>query len=253
MVATLERRKVQIDPILHRYFDEEDRTYISVTQLIGIFTPEFNKMFWAKREAQKRGVKVSKVLGEWETKSKESCDHGTDVHQTIENIRDISEEELHPKLTPIKALIERLDLVSTKVHHEKIVYHPDYMVAGMVDLFVRQGKEVHIYDWKTNKDDLKFEAGYYKKENGVKTDVWVKKDDRMLGPLAHLQHCKGVIYTLQISLYAYILECWGYTFTSGRIIQIRDDQKNKTYKLMYLRDEAIAMLEYIKEHKHLIN
>lgn len=252
MTDTLEKKEVKMDPILHRYSDQEDNTYISATQLIGIFTPEFNSLFWAKKKATERGVKVEVILKEWEATTKQSCDFGTDIHSIIENISDISEAELSPKLTPIKRLIEVFELTSNKVHHEKIVYHPEYRVAGTMDLLIIQGKEIIIYDWKTNKDEIKFESGYYKKENGIPTTTFIKKDDRMLGPLAHLQHCKGVIYSLQISLYAYILECWGYHFSYGKIIHIRREKNNKSYKVMYLRDEVIAMLEYLKENQNLL-
>ena len=253
-MVTLQKRNVRLDHDSHRYYDENDNTYLSVTQLINIFTPEFDGAFWAHKKAKETGMKPSAVLKEWEKNKNFSCDHGTSVHYDIEHIND-TDVELSPKLTPIKALIDRLSLFSSELKHEVILYHPEYMVAGTADLVCisidEQGRKCFkIYDWKTNNEEIKFEAGYFKKENGVKTDVFVKKDERLLGPLSHLQNCKGVRYALQISIYALIMEDWGMHFENGKIIQIfKDDKPNQSYDVPYLKDEARAMLEYYKKNR----
>ena len=129
-----------------------------------------------------------------------------------------------------------------------------------------------ILDWKTNKDPLKFTPGYYKKEwnadrtKKVKTGQWVPKNDRLLHPLSNVPYCKGMIYTLQLSMYAFMCELWGYEVAGIVLCHIRpeldenkepryeivDGQKQRVemppefYKIDYLREEVYTLLEYHK-------
>jgi len=101
------------------------------------------------------------------------------------------------------------------IYAEKRVYHSKYRVAGTIDILLVKDKQFIILDWKTNKKELKFEEGYYKKvwnkERTVKieTDEFVNTNKGLKFPLEHLPACKGSTYTLQLSLYALIVESWG--------------------------------------------
>lgn len=67
-----------------------------------------------------------------------------------------------------------------------------------------------ILDWKTNRDGLQFESGYYKKDKTTKpaqkTNVWIPKNNFMLPPLNSLPDCNGSHYTMQLSIYAKMVE-----------------------------------------------
>jgi hypothetical protein len=149
------------------------------------------------------------------------------------------------------------------------VYNPDYLIAGTIDLLFVKGKHIYIMDWKTNRKELKFKAGYYKKEwnanrsKKIETDIFIPTNDKLLHPLSHLPACKGIIYTLQISLYLYLCELWGYEYAGSVLCQIRpkvDDNKEVIYlpdgdyeeheptffNLAYMRNEIQTLLNWHK-------
>jgi len=135
------------------------------------------------------------------------------------------------------------------IYAEKKVYIDKYEVSGMIDCLIVKGKNFIILDWKTNKDIIHFKSGYYKKENiggkWVKGTKWLEKSKYLLYPLNHLEECKGNIYTLQLSLYAYMFESWGYKLLDNGlfIFHMRPNRRPKMIPINYLRDEVIKMLE----------
>ena len=137
---------------------------------------------------------------------------------------------------------------------EKKLYTSYYMIAGMIDVLIIKGKLFRILDWKSNEDEMKFVSGFYKKVqdaegNWVRGIEWVDKDDRLKKPLDNLQACKGILYSLQLSLYAFIMELWGYTLdntdNSGlEICHIRPHVKPYMIKIKYYKQDIRNMLEY---------
>jgi hypothetical protein len=201
---------------------------------------------------------ASEVNINWKRIAEEACSYGTEKHNEIESgieslytsskkdeviadralqIHDnlplnkinseklISELSIHPK---IKQLLENLVNKGYTLYAEHRVYSYDHLVSGTIDLLcINDKKEFIIVDWKTNKDEIKFESGYYKKEwnatrtEKVKTNKWIKTNTRLLVPFEHLFDCKGNIYGLQLALYARICELWGYTFKGSCLVHIR--------------------------------
>lgn len=148
----------------------------------------------------------------------------------------------------------------------------DYLLSGTIDVLCIRDTDFVILDWKTNRDGLKFKSGYFKKDKTVTpnqlTDVWVDKDERMLPPVAHLQNCNGNHYTLQLSLYAIMVEmilgipCTGLglchigsPFIKNAYGQPWRDHNNQYpidpngvetvqwFRINYLRNEALDMLK----------
>lgn len=148
----------------------------------------------------------------------------------------------------------------------------DYLLSGTIDVLCIRDTDFVILDWKTNRDGLKFKSGYFKKDKTVTpnqlTDVWVDKDERMLPPVAHLQNCNGNHYTLQLSLYAIMVEmilgipCTGLglchigsPFIKNTYGQPWRDHNNQYpidpngvetvqwFRINYLRNEALDMLK----------
>ena len=78
------------------------------------------------------------------------------------------------------------------IRTEFIVYDEEYMIGGMVDvLFYNVKKGIfELYDWKTNKE-YAFES---------------KPPEYLKGKLFMLEECEHTIYSLQLSLYKYIIE-----------------------------------------------
>ena len=44
-----------------------------------------------------------------------------------------------------------------EIYAEIGVYHPEYLISGLVDILFVKGDEFFILDWKTNKAPIRFE------------------------------------------------------------------------------------------------
>lgn len=140
------------------------------------------------------------------------------------------------------------------LYAEKRVYSTTYQIAGMIDVLIVNPytKQFAILDWKTNKDKMHFRSGYYKKRKmpdgtWVRTDDYVTKHQPLLYPVAHLEECKGIIYSLQLSLYAYIMELWDYKLANGLVIcHIRPGLRPEFINIDYKKNEIISILKHHK-------
>lgn len=232
----------------HKYTDSLGREYLSVTTLIGDYYPHFDEEYWAHKKAIEQGKTAAQIKAEWTRIKNEACDRGTAKHNGLEDaikitsrfkdaIKYLEQTETGrcitvadiPNLIPKPLDIEEFKK-ATENKYEEIyrvfdfyldrgytiyseigMFLPPYLVSGTIDILCYRPQDFVILDWKTNRDGLKFEAGYYKKDKNTVpnqlTNRWVHKKEYMLPPLAHLENCNGMHYTMQLSLYAYGVEC----------------------------------------------
>lgn len=327
--------KLFFDPVEHKYTDDENNVYTSVTTLIGKYEPPYPSQYWAVYRALdqtgfrlvpspetqtikvvgKNGITLNtnaqalfkfiqegkivtkktplEIQTEWEKEAEEACLIGTEKHDYLEEcinkfyaetktevnktddtnstaskgfkfkIKTIKELDDSPlKLTDpeIYNLLVRYLKNGFTLYAEKRVYSYFYKVSGTIDVLAIKGKEFVIIDWKTNKHELKFNSGYYKKTwnadrtEKVKTKTWVSTSAKMLKPIHHLPHCKGTVYSLQLSIYAHLVERWGYTCTGlvlCHLLKVRNPRKkNKFYSISYHKKEAISMLDDNKDRSN---
>jgi hypothetical protein len=121
---------------------------------------------------------------------------------------------------------------------------------------------VHITDYKTNKE-IKTE-GYVN---------WQGERSKMLPPVSHLDDCNLNHYSLQLSLYLYMILKHNPKLTPGNLIihhilfeeQGSDKWNNPIpaldsnndpivrevvpYHLLYMKDEVIAMLKWLENNR----
>lgn len=123
------------------------------------------------------------------------------------------------------------------------VYHLALLVSGKIDLIAVKGKEFIIIDWKTNKDDIRYEAGYFEKDlNDVTTNNFILTNKYMKFPLHFLPDSTGVHYNLQVSGYAWLMEQFGFINLGNLIYQIREIPGGLVEKV-----DTITMSDY-KRH-----
>lgn len=125
-----------------------------------------------------------------------------------------------------------------KVYAEIGVYSAEYLISGLIDLLLvdHNNKTFKILDWKTNIDDLNYKAGYFVKDGqGRRTTTFKETNEYFKAPLAHLQASSGNAYSLQLSLYAYLVEMWGFTFDGLILAHIRDHKYT---------EESVTKLKY---------
>lgn len=147
----------------------------------------------------------------------------------------------------IKGLIN----LGYKLYAEIGVYESRYLISGMIDLLVVKDNNFLIIDWKTNKSPIRFEAGYFKKDHNrnIIESEFIEKTDKMLFPIKHLADSVGNHYTLQLSLYAYLVESFGFKCLGLLLFHIKTEMvDNKevtnvyTHKMEYKKDDISNLL-----------
>lgn len=101
---------------------------------------------------------------------------------------------------------------AVKVYSEQLVWIDEYKVAGTADLIIEHNDyEFSVGDFKTNKS----------------IDFFNKFGQHLLNPISHLSDCNYNIYSLQLSLYAYL-----FSLKSGKkcrklfLMHLKDDKWN---------------------------
>ena len=308
----------------HKYTDSNGNEYISTTTIIGNYAPKFDEKFWAHKKAKEQGVSEKEILRQWARIKNEACDRGTNKHNALEDaIKENSKfknaikylEQVSgrcitvadiPNMIPTPLDVEKFkaatnykykpiydvfDFYTNKgyiIYSEIGVFDPYLLISGTIDILCYKPEQFVILDWKTNRDGLKFESGYYVKDKTTVpnqlTDEWVRTKNKMLPPLNHLDECNGSHYTMQLSIYARLVErilgipCVGLGLCHigsafilnkyGQPLRDKDgyhvdetkDDIVIWYKINYLRNEADAIFrdrevllrsEYIKQETQL--
>ena len=236
------------DEPTHKYTDSLGNSYISVTTMIhDNYTPKFDKKYWLRKKSRELGISSKELERQWQAITDEACSRGTATHNGIEDaikensmfknaIQYLNQVESGRCITvaDIPNLIPRpLDLdkfkEATNNKYQKIydvfdfyinkgytIYSEigafliDYLISGTIDILCIKEDRFVILDWKTNRNGLQFEAGYFKKDKSTTpaqlTNQYIVKDEKMLPPLSHLDNCNGVHYSLQLSTYARMVE-----------------------------------------------
>lgn len=292
----------------HKYTDTLGNEYRSVTTLIADYYNHFDADYWAHKKAREQGKSEKQIRAEWDRIKDEACERGTSTHNGIEDaIKSVSKfkeaikylEEVKsgrcitiadiPNLIPRPLDVEEFKVATNNKYPEiyrvfdfytergYVIYSEigafliDYLISGTIDIFCYRPTDFVILDWKTNRDGLKFEAGYYKKDKSTipnqLTNEWIKKKQNMLPPLNHLDDCNGMHYTMQLSLYAIMAEiildipCVGLGLchigspwvlnkygqplrdSEGYHINPNGEETVKWFKIQYLKNEAKALLK----------
>lgn len=292
----------------HKYNDTLGNEYLSVTTLIHNYVNKFDEKYWLRKKAKEQGVSEKEIKKQWDRIKDESCKRGTAKHNGIEDaIKDVSQFKDAikyltmvesgrcvtvadiPNLIPKPLDVERFkEATGNKyeeiyrvfdfyiqrgytIYSEIALFLMDYLISGTIDILCIRDNDFVILDWKTNRDGLKFESGYYKKDKTTipnqLTNEWVATDKRMLPPLSHMQDCNGNHYTMQLSLYAigvemilgipcvglglcHIGSAWklnryGQPFRDVDGYHVDPDKPDTVnwYRIDYRRNEALAMLK----------
>lgn len=292
----------------HKYTDSNGNEYISTTTIIGNYAPKFDSKYWAHKKAKELGCSEQEIIRQWDAIKDEACRRGTNTHNGIEDaIKDVSKFKEAIKyleqaesgrcitVADIPYLnIKPLDVNKFKeatnnkyeeiykvfqwyvdrnytIYSEIGVFDPELLISGTIDILCIRDTDFVILDWKTNRDGLKFESGYYQKDKTTNppqlTNLWVSKKQCMLPPLNHLPECNGSHYTMQLSIYArlverileipcvglglchigspFVLNKYGQPFRDkdGYHIDENGEDTITWYRINYLRNEADAIFK----------
>lgn len=209
----------------HKYTNSSGREYTSVTTLIGQFENEFDSLKEATACAQRgsyikgykyEGMSVSEILTLWKKINKDSLIKGNKYHDAKELDVLYSGQKLIKPLNGkyelfkgYQPFIKLYELEAGITYPELRVFIDAIEIAGHVDVVeVTDRYVVNIKDYKTNKNEL--------------TKV-AYNDKKMKAPLDFLPDTNYFHYCLQLNLYAWMLEYYGYTVGTIEILHKRFD------------------------------
>lgn len=190
----------------HTYRDNLGSRYVSGTSFIKPFFPKFDAIAVSKKCAGGNnplytGRDPKEIRKEWLVEGKRGSSEGDNTHEYAEGIVSSWSPDQLP--LPISArcelLFKQVDKIATWlllkykfIEAEKVIFSPSLGIAGMVDIifFDPATQEILILDWKTNKNPL------------TTTNIWQSG----FAPIDHLQETDINKYSLQLSLYQYIIE-----------------------------------------------
>jgi len=281
--------KIYFNEADHKYTDDNGTTYTSVTTVVGKYGNEFDSRKTAlacevagknpssSKYEKYKGKSAEQILAEWDKNRDDACEKGTLKHLFIEEallscashekfedrmftIEDIKpdlgvldiqkfEEIMSDRFPKIYKTIKVLHSQGFRFFPELVVFNKEYKISGTIDLFVVKDDKFLIIDWKTNRDEIRFECGYFEKDgDGNRSGRFVEDKKKMKGPLFFVPDSTGNHYTLQVSGYAWIAEQFGYSnINQNMIFQIRDIEESEVvniYKLKDMRDLAQKMFKH---------
>ncbi len=248
--------------------------WISVTGLVAAFKQSFDPVAQSKKSSVnsrskwfaippeeiqrvwKQESQRSNVLGDWYHGEQEKQVCANDKLEGLQVIKPIYIGD--DKLAPTQTLIEG-------VYPEHFVLLSSMGLCGQSDRVTVKDKRVNILDHKTNK--IVKTQGYTNWEGAVQ---------RMVHPLSHLDDCELVHYSLQLSIYLYMIlkhnpqlspgtltiehvlfkqkgtNDYGYPIykTNDEGGYIIDEIKN--YTVPYMKTEVLALMTYLKDNREIV-
>jgi adenine-specific DNA methylase len=265
-----EIRKVFLEPVKHKYYDETGREYKSVTKVLGLFVDKFDSSKMAplvakkrkkdvEEEALRRGVSVSVILSErdiyergittegvirdWERKRDDANERGTAIHNMLEDfiLNKFVPERGSKEYKLCNDLSKFLKGQNYYMAYPEVVLHlEDLGVAGTSDLRCKRTKSINsvidYYDYKTN--DIVFDSGKYKEGKKKHNDRFMKY------PLEHLEDCNYNKYALQLSFYAY-MDQQMYNSRIGRLGIINVVNGFELIPVPYMKKEIELIIKYL--------
>lgn len=185
----------------------------------------------------------------WKEKTLASTTAGTREHKRREEVLvntglDIS---IHGLNIPVRKIVDEIeDLFSLEdgTYPELMIWHNGYKISGISDKVTIETigaiRFIDIDDYKTNeKIDTQ---SYCNKTTG--------EFKKMLYPVNNLMCCNYIHYSLQLSIYAYLLECFGFVVRNIKFTHLPfNEDKTMTigeqpYFVNYLKDSVIKMLNH---------
>ena len=187
------------------------------------------------------------VLDEWEKTNKDSTDRGTKIHADLENAYyksptcDLKKYNIGGSFSCKKDYYQ-LDL-EKGVYPEFLVYRESedgvLKLAGQIDLLIKDGNDIYIFDYKSNKKLDK--TSYFNPKN--------KRNECMLYPLNDIMDCNFYHYSLQLSTYAWMVQKYNPNFNIKKLMLIHYDHDGNVteHEVDYMKDHVERMLKDYKK------
>jgi len=196
---------VIFDEELHLY-SEDGVIFTSVNKFLENFQKPFAKGSISRAVAKNHEREVDDVLDQWDKKRDVSADYGKSIHNAVEYW---NRWGLLPDQTHLRKVVDGIEAVygaKRKFISEQKVVARELGIAGTIDILEPLGnKVVNIADIKTN-------------------DIYKPSKEKLLAPFSGYNASKIIIYSLQLSLYAELLERMGLTVERLDILHWTEDK-----------------------------
>jgi len=247
--------EVQYDHQAHKYY-LGDVIYRSATQIVGEFVNEFDVEERSEYMAHRYGNTSEYWKQKWDGIRDLACARGNLIHSQKEDFLHNRGFDLlngkvfqvynteHPVIYEGWKTYGYQDL-GDGVYPEMKLWRHDWHIAGRCDKPIIETilghRYMHIDDYKTNKALTK--ESFHDPKTGPRM---------MKGPLSHLQDSIYNHYSLQLSLYQFMGEYFGFRPGKRRLIHYGHEIEGLgtpdpvVEPVPYLRTEVISMLTHLK-------
>ena len=189
----------------HTYIDNYDQRYVSGTTFLKQFAPKFDTIAVSKECAAGTNPKYAgrypgEIREEWAAEGKRGRDEGNNIHDYAEFSGPIPKKGIKPISDRCEKIFKQVDYAFEMFRKksfivldvEKIIFSPGLGIAGMIDIVIYDPYkcEIIIGDWKNNKNELITHNNFQSYHE----------------PVSHLQDTDISKFSLQLSLYQYIIE-----------------------------------------------
>jgi len=247
----------------HQYFDVNGAEYKSVSSVLEKIKMPFDRQGQSWRSASSNlgqaatteeiQAEQQRLLKSWDDMRISSTDWGTLVHENMESYFTIG--NCDARFLPAAKRIAAFFKNAISFLPEVVCYNPEYMLAGTFDLGVirRKGNKgsttlVDLWDFKTNeRKGIQFDSSYIDKHG-----VYQPGMKFMLPPMDHLEQCNFNIYSLQLSLYALMIQLrYGVNIGRMGIIFINKQMQVTIHQVPFMKYEAMELFRFTREIKSL--
>jgi hypothetical protein len=262
----------------HKYenIDPESKIkWTGVTSFIHSFQEPFDKGAVAIKSSKNKNSKwyninPEEIIKIWDEENKRAITLGSYYHNQRESdilsLDTLGVEGIDLPIIPpiIKEGVKYApkQRLSNGIYPEHFVYLKSAGLCGQADRVEVIDGKVNIIDFKTNKE--------------IKTKSYVNWEGiskKMLSPISHLDDCNFIHYSLQLSMYMYMILKHNPKLKPGKMIlhHVVFEKEGETefgypiikynengdpivkevipYECNYLKDEVITLINYLKEKK----
>lgn len=263
-------------PENHKYTSDDGTEWLSVTSFISNFKQPFDADVMSQKSSKNKrskwyGMTPEEIKKAWKNEANRATTLGTWYHNQRErDLCGLENMERHGCTVKVFKPIEENGIkyspdqkLTDGVYPEHMVYLKSARLCGQSDLVEVINNEVHITDYKTNKE--------------IKTEGftnWEGITQKMNPPVAHLDDCNLMHYALQLSMYMYIILKHNPKLKAGTLtihhILFEEAGRDKfdnpipaldsngdpivkeiiPYDLPYLKKEAISMIHWLEDNRN---
>lgn len=241
----------------HSYTSDDDRKWTSVTGIISKLKTHFDAEEQAKKSSKNSkskwfGIPPKEIEAVWNRIGENAVNKGKIYHFKREMGLYDDPRTIAPNVNGGVKTASDQRLERGKIYPEHLVYLASANICGQVDKVEVNLDTIDINDYKTSRE-IKRQG--YKGYDGTK---------KLLTPVAHLDECEFNVYSLQLSLYAYMILQHNPSFRVGKLTIehikfIEEEGKDKYGYPLYKLDQAgdpivkeIELIEVPYKHKEVI-